>query len=108
MERMEALEMHDEEYEYVQYNKYDIILTVVYGSSINQIHLEVYFTPDEAYTAFNVLNKKIEELVRVNSPISLSLVCRNKEGEIIRHGVSGVVGIQHNVPKFMETLDEID
>ena len=104
---MEAPEMYDID-DFVQYNKYDIILTVLYGSSVNQIHLEVYFTPDEAYLAYNVLNKKIEELVRINSSISLSLVCRNKDNEIVRHGVSGVVGIQHNVPKFMETLDEIE
>ena len=108
MERMEAPEMHDDIDAFVQYNKYDIILTVVYGGNINQIQLEVYFSPEEAYSAYNVLNKKIEELVRVNSPVSMSLVCRNRDGEIIRHGVSGIVGIQHNVPKFMETLDEVE
>jgi hypothetical protein len=36
----------------------------------------------------------------------MSLVCRNKDGEIIRHGITGIVGIQHNIPKFTETLDE--
>lgn len=103
---MEAQEMYDELEEFVQYNKYDIIFTVLYAGSVNQIQLEVYFTPEEAYKAFNILNKKIEELVRINSPVSTSLICRNKEGEIIRHGITGIVGIQHNIPQFSEVLDE--
>ena len=105
---MEVQAMYDDVEEFVQYNKYDIVFTVLYAGSVNQIQMEVYFTPEEAFNAFALLNKKIEEMVRINTSISMSLVCRNKEGEIIRHGISGVVGIQHNVPKFMETLDEID
>lgn len=106
---MEAQAMYDEDMideDFVQYNAYDIIFTVLYAGSLNQIKLEVYFTPEEAFNAFKLLNKKIEELVRLNTSVALSLVCRNKEGEIIRHGISGIVGIQHNIPQFSEVLDE--
>lgn len=109
LELTEVPEMYDEdilEEDFVQYNVYNIIFTVLFGGSVNQIQLEVYFTPEEAYKAFIILNKKIEELVRVNSPIAMSLVCRNKDGEVIRHAISGIVGIQHNIPQFTETLDE--
>ena len=109
MERMEVQAMYDEdmlEEDFVQYSAYDIIFTVLYAGNLNQIKLEVYFTPEEAYKAFHILNKKIEELVRVNNAVAMSLVCRNKEGEIIRHGISGIVGIQHNIPQFSEVLDE--
>ena len=78
--------MYDEdilEEDFVQYNVYTIIFTVLYAGSVNQIQLEVYFTPEEAYKAFIILNKKIEELVRVNSSIAMSLVCRNKDGDVI-------------------------
>lgn len=98
--------MYDDTEDFSQYSRYDIIFTVLYAGSVNQIQMEVYFTPDEAFKAFDVLNKKIEEMVRINSSVSLSLVCRNKEGKIIRHGITGIVGIQHNIPKFTETLDE--
>lgn len=103
---MEVQAMYDEVEEFVQYNKYDIVFTVLYAGSVNQIQMEVYFTPEEAFNAFALLNKKIEEMVRLNTSISMSLVCRNKDGEIIRHGITGIVGIQHNIPKFTETLDE--
>ena len=109
MEPMEVQAMYDEDMideDFVQYNAYDIIFTVLYAGSLNQIKLEVYFTPEEAFNAFKLLNKKIEELVRLNTSVALSLVCRNKEGEIIRHGISGIVGIQHNIPQFSEVLDE--
>lgn len=104
---MEVQEMYNEEelIEDVQYNRYDIIFTLLYGSAVNQLKLEVYFTPEEAFKAFQVVNKKIEELVKLNSPISMSLVCRNSDGEVIRHGISGIVGIQHNIPQFLEVME---
>lgn len=90
----------------IVYNKYVIIFTLLHAGSLNQLKLEVYFTPEEAYKSFILLNKKIEELVRTNSSIALSLVARNSENIVIRHGITGIVGIEHNIPQFSEVLEE--
>lgn len=99
---MEALEMYEE----IEQNKYVIIFTLLHAGSLNQLQLEVYFTNEEAHRAFQLLNNKIGELVRTNSSVALSLVARNKEGEVIRHGISGIVGVEHNIPQFSEVLEE--
>lgn len=89
-----------------EYKKYDIIFTLLLGNSLNQLKLEVYLTDEEANSAFNLLNKKIMELVRVNNPISLSLVSRNGSGDVVRRGISGIVGIEHNIPQFSEVFED--
>lgn len=98
----EEQEMMDEP----EYKKYIIILTLLYGNSLNQLKLEVYFNNEEANSAFTILNKKIFELTQMNSPVSLSLVSRNADGDVIRRGVSGIVGIEHNIPQFTEVLED--
>lgn len=103
---MEAQVMYDELEREIEQNKYVIIFTLLHAGSLNQLQLDVYFTNEEAYKAFQLLNKKIDELVRTNSSIALSLVARNKDGEVIRHGISGIVGIEHNIPQFSEVLEE--
>lgn len=103
---MEVQGMYDELELEIEQNKYVIIFTLLHAGSLNQLQLDVYFTNEEAYKAFQLLNKKIDELVRTNSSIALSLVARNKDGEVIRHGISGIVGIEHNIPQFSEVLEE--
>lgn len=105
-EHTEVLEMYEPLEHEIELNKYVIIFTLLHAGSLNQLQLEVFFTNDEAYKAFNLLNKKIDELVRTNSSIALSLVARNKDGEVIRHGISGIVGVEHNIPQFSEVLEE--
>lgn len=103
---MEVQEMIEELEPEKDLNKYVIIFTLLHAGSLNQLQLEVFFTNEEAYRAFNLLNKKIEELVRINSSVALSLVARNNKGEVIRHGISGIVCIEHNIPQFSEVLEE--
>lgn len=94
-------EMYD-----VEYHKYLIIFTLLHGGSLNQLKMEVYYTPEEAYESYKYLNGKIVQLVNTNSSIALSLVCRNSEGDVVHHGISGIVGIEHNIPQFKEVFDE--
>lgn len=105
---MGAREMLNEEplEEYVQYNKYDIVFTVVYAGCVNQVQMEAYLTPEEAHNAHKLLNSKIGDLVKSNSSISLSFIRRNADGEIVTSGLTGVVGIQHNIPQFVEVFEE--
>lgn len=94
--------------EELTYNKYNIILTLLHGSSLNQLPMEVYFTDEEARRAFEVLNRKIEELCKFNSSVALSLICRTEEGTIVRKALTGIVGLEHNIPQFVEVLDDED
>lgn len=103
---MEVQEMYEELEPEIIYNKYIIIFTLLHSGSLNQLQLECHFTNEEAYKAFKLLNDKIGELVRTNSSIAMSLVARNKEHEVIRHGISGIVGIEHNIPQFQDVLEE--
>ena len=90
---------------YPMYNKYDIIINILNGNDFKQLKLEVYLTKEEAYRASINLNDKIQRLVSTNSPVSLSIVCRNKDNEIVKYGLIDIVGITHNIPD-MELVDE--
>lgn len=96
---------YTEDDEEVKYNRYNIIFTIVQANSLNQIKLEVYFTDDEAYRAFKLLNNKIDELVTTKKPISISFTSRNVDGVVVRHGITGIVCMEHNIPQFREVLD---
>ena len=106
LEHTEVQEMYEELEPEISYNKYIIIFTLLHAGSLNQLQLECYFTNEEAYKAFHIINEKIGELVRTNSSVAMSLVARNKEREVIRHGISGIVGIEHNIPQFQDVLEE--
>lgn len=102
-------EEHSVEINEESYTRYTIILNINLGSSdCSQMKLETYFNDIEAYNCAKNLNDKIIRLSETNSPVSLSLICRNNNNEIVSYGLIGVVGIIHNIPNFgiIDTSEE--
>lgn len=88
-----------------EFDKYEVIFTLLYGGEVNQMTIEMYLTRIEAYRMYKTLETGIVKLAGTNEPIGISFVCRNAEGNIITYGLTGVVAISHSVPK-LEIVDE--
>lgn len=87
----------DNELDNIEFKEYSMIFTVLYGDSVNQLRILSLFTEKESALASENLNKCISKLVSTNNPQSLSIVTRNKAKELVYHGITGIVGIEHNV-----------
>lgn len=87
------------------YKLYNILLTIVHNSTLNQLQLKVLCNDLEAYRLGKNLSNKIESLAN-NQSVGLSMSCRNEEGKIIFHGISGIVAIEHDIPEFFLVDEE--
>lgn len=87
------------------YKTYKILYTVYFGTKPEQIAFEVLCTNIEAMHLNELLNRKIEKLVQTNAPISISLQYRSTNNEIVFHGWTNVVAIEHNIPEFQIVED---
>ena len=88
--------------------KYIIVLTTCYGTDTTQFQIETWFNDVEAARSYKYLSQRIAYLTSLEgnyTPIPISMVCRNEEGDIITYGVSGVYAINHNIPP-LEIVEE--
>lgn len=83
-----------------EYECYYIVLTQ-YFNEVSQQLMKVYCNEIEAYNLFLYMNQKIVELGKRDS-VSLCFACRNENGDIVQNGISGVVGISHNIPAMIK------
>lgn len=88
-----------------EYKLYTIILTVVHDGNLNQLQLKVLCNDIEAYRLSKNLSEKIEKLA-MNQSVGLSMSCRNENGKIVFHGISGIVSIEHDIPEFLLVDEE--
>ena len=82
------------------YDEYHVIFNVQTVNDVRPMKLNVYMTKEEAAESSRYLNNIIVNMVKLNTPVSVSITVRNEEHKIVNYGLLGVVGIIHDIPEY--------
>ena len=79
---------------------------VNYAGNVFQFKNEMLLTDAEAYNAYRLLAKKMEDLNKTGLPVTLSMKIRNLDRKIICRCFTGIIYIEHDIPEIADVEED--